>query len=463
LIKSAEYTFKSIERLYSICLNEIMNTTSSLGPRFLIVWFGQSVSTLGSIVSGVGIAVWVFVETGSSAWLGLLVALAAAPYVATGPLLPLVDRIPRRTVMIGADVVAATGTAVALVLAVVGALEVWHLALVGFVGGVGTAFQFPAFQAAIPSLVDHEALGRANGLNQLGPAAGVVLGPVIATPLVAWSGIGAVLAVDALTFVIAIGCTLAVRFTEPVTEHDTADTRTWSSALAWLRGDGRAVATLLVVMAVVNLFLAFFNVALISLATTLGGAASAGLVMGAGGVAMLVGTLVLGQTGVPRQRIGAFGLSLILVGIGFAVAASRPSFGLLILGVVIALATVPVVNAAVSTVYHERVPPMMQGRIFGLRAAVGRALEPVGALTAGIAISAVAEPAMADGGIGAATIGQLIGVGGQRGSALVVAMAGVAVGLLGLTLLRSQVRRHLDTESVIADTGTPEGAIVPYG
>ncbi len=434
-----------------------MASSSPLSRQFLTVWLGQSVSTLGSIVSGIGIAVWVFVETGSPTWLGVLAALAAVPYVVTGPLMPLVDRLPRRTVMIGADVLAATGTVVALVLTALGALEIWHLAAVGFVGGVGTAFQFPAFQAAIPSLVDADALGRANGLNQLGPAAGVVLGPVIATPLVAWSGIGAVLVVDAATFLVAITCTLAVRFTEPGAQsdglHDTVDDRTWSSTFSWLRGDGRAIATLLMVMAVVNFFLASFNVALISLATTVGGPASAGLVMGAGGLAMLAGTLVLGQVGVPRQRIGTFALSLVAIGVGFAVAASRPSLGLLIAGVVIALASVPVVNAALSTVYHERVPATMQGRVFGLRTAVGRAFEPVGALTAGVAISAMAEPAMAEGGIGAATIGNLIGVGRARGSALVVALVGLSVGLLGLKLLRSRVRRHLDADPANNETG----------
>ncbi len=159
---------------------------------------------------------------------------------------------------------------------------------------------------------------------------------------------------------------------------------------------------------------------------------------------------------VPRQRIGAFGLSLPVVGVGFVIGAARPGFGLLIAGVVIALASVPVVNAAISTVFHERVANMMQGRVFGLRAAVGRAMEPIGSITAGIVITLVAEPVMADDGIGAATIGQLIGGGEQRGSALVMALVGVAVGLLGL-MLRSPVRRRLDTERVVAETGTGPG------
>ena len=200
--------FKLLEHTHSICLNDDMHTVEParppLGRRFLTVWAGQTLSAIGSTLSAIGAAVYVFVETGSATWLGVLVASAAIPFVVTGPLLSLVDRFPRRTVMIAADVIAATGTIAALALALAGRLEVWQLAAAGFVGGVGTSFQIPAAQAAVPELVEPEALGRANGLYQLGPAAGIIAGPVLATPLVAWWGVEAVLLADLATFVVAV-------------------------------------------------------------------------------------------------------------------------------------------------------------------------------------------------------------------------------------------------------------------
>ena len=39
----------------------------ALGPRFVTVWAGQTLSSIGSALSGVGVAVYVFVETGSAA------------------------------------------------------------------------------------------------------------------------------------------------------------------------------------------------------------------------------------------------------------------------------------------------------------------------------------------------------------------------------------------------------------
>ena len=412
-----------------------------------MVWFGQTVSLVGSAVSGVGVAVWVYLETGSAAWLGVLAAMAALPALLTGPLLPIVDRMPRRRMMLVADTVASVGTILALVVAAFGHLAVWHLVVVAFVGGVGSAFQFPAFQAAVPLLVERSALGRANGLNQLGPATGVVIGPVIATPLVAWWGITAVLVVDVATFLIAIACTTTVRFADAdlsAPADGPADDGSWRSVIAWLRDDGRPLVVLLAVMAVTNLVLAFFNVAIISLATILGGAARAGLAIGAGGLAMLVGTIVLGSVGVARRRIRTLAAALVLAGIGCVIASLRPAFAVLVAGVVVALGMVPAVNAAVATVYHEWVPPGMQGRVFGLRAAIGRSLEPLGAVTAGFLIAVVAEPAMEDDGFGASTIGRVIGTGGDRGAAAVLAVIGVALVAIGVWVSRSWINAAID-------------------
>jgi len=420
--------------------------SAALGRRFLVVWLGQTLSLVGSAVSGVGVAVWVYLETGSAAWLGVLAAMAALPALLSGPFLPVVDRVPRRTMMLLADTVASVGTAAALVLAAAGRLEVWHLVVAAFVGGVGSAFQFPAFQAAVPLLVEREALGRANGLNQFGPALGVVVGPVIATPLVAWWGIEAVLIVDVATFLVAIVCTASVRLSEPdtTTTDGTDDDGSWRSVVAFLRSDGRPLVVLLVVMAVTNFVLAFFNVAVVSLATILGGAAKAGIALGAGGLAMLVGSIVLGSRGVARRRVRTFAVALALTGVGCVIASLRAEFVVLVAGVVVALGMVPAVNAAVSTIYHEWVPPRMQGRVFGLRAVVGRGLEPLGAVTAGFLIASVAEPAMADGRVGSETLGRIIGTGSERGAAAVLAAVGVALVAIGVWLARSRLDGVLD-------------------
>lgn len=429
-----------------------------LGRRFLVVWVGQTVSAIGTVLSGVGVAVHVFVETGSAAWLGVLAALSSAPYILSAPLLSITDRFTRRSTMIAADAFAVVGPAAALVLALMGRLEIWHLAVAGFLGGVGNAFQWPAAQAAVPALVAPEALGRANGLGQLGQAAGMVLGPVVATPLIATWGIEAVLAVDLATFVVAVVATASVRFDDPPTDGSVGDDGTWSALFTWLRGDGRPLLTLLAAMAAVNFLLAFFNVSLLVVATDLGGTARAGIVVGAAGAAMVVGSLISGQRGVGDDRVGTFARGMLLAGGGFVLAALRPSFALLILGVVIAVGSIPALSAAVTTIFHERVPTSMHGRMFGLRTAIGHSLEPIGAATAGVVVATLATPAMADGGALAGSVGVVIGVGPGRGAALVLGLVGVSLGGVGVWLAHTGVRSSLRRVPPVA---LPDDEFVP--
>ena len=97
----------------------------------------QTISGIGSVVSGVGVGVYVYIETGSAAWLGVLSAQASLPYVLTAPLLPLTDRYRRRLVMIAADTFAVLGPTIALLLATftmvpVLALYAWYVGRPGY-------------------------------------------------------------------------------------------------------------------------------------------------------------------------------------------------------------------------------------------------------------------------------------------------------------------------------------------
>lgn len=357
--------------------------------------------------------------------------------------------------MIAADTFAVIAPVTALGLAAAGRLEIWHLAVAAFLGGVGSSFQFPAAQAAIPALVEPEALGRANGLMQLGDAAGIVLGPVLATPLVAWWGIEAVLVADLATFLVAIVATTSVRFDDPPRDPAVDDDGSWAALRSWLWSDGRPLVVLLATSAGVNFLLAFFNVSVVVMATELGGVASVGLVMGAAGAAMIGGALLGAQRGVGDDRIGTCARGLAAAGVGFVIAAIRPSFALLVVGVVVALAFVPVLSAAISTIYHERVPSSMHGRMFGLRTSIARALEPAGAIISGVVVARLAEPAMADGGAFAGAVGPVVGTGPGRGAAVVLVLVGCALVAAGLRLGASGVRSQLRYVPVSSPTVDP--------
>ena len=121
------------------------------------------------------------------------------------------DRLPRRRVMVAADLlrVATQGAMAALLVA--GAAEVWMLALLAALTGVGTGFFNPASTGLLPELVPPERLQQANALRSSAVSAGEIAGPLIAGVLVAVAGAGTAIAVDAATFAVSAACLARLR------------------------------------------------------------------------------------------------------------------------------------------------------------------------------------------------------------------------------------------------------------
>src|SRR6478735_1769691 len=168
---------------------------------FALLWTGMSVSLVGDAIFLVALAWQVYELSNDPSALGWILAAYMTPlvvFVLAGGVLT--DRVERRKMMIAADVIRALAIGTAGVLAITGVLELWQLALCAAATGVGDALFAPAFGSIVPEIVPRESLAQANALDQfVRPVAGIV-GPAIAGVLIAVSGAGVALVVDAATF-----------------------------------------------------------------------------------------------------------------------------------------------------------------------------------------------------------------------------------------------------------------------
>src|SRR5262245_33100279 len=96
--------------------------------KFIIIWIGQLISTIGSGLTGFALTVWIYKETGQAAPLVYTALFSSLPVVMFSLFAgALVDRWNRRWVMILSDVGAALTTLVIFLLYTNGKLEVWHI------------------------------------------------------------------------------------------------------------------------------------------------------------------------------------------------------------------------------------------------------------------------------------------------------------------------------------------------
>lgn len=424
---------------------------ASRGLRtFFIVWAGQLVSVTGTSLTGFGLQVWVFIETGSVTNLALVTLFRAVPSVLLGPLAgALVDRWDRRRAMLAADLLAGAATLTIAGLLLADALHIWHIYLLVGIGEVGNAFQVPAWMAAVPLLVPKRHLGRANGLVQLNEGVSLVVAPALGGVLLVTTGLGGVLLVDVATFVLAAITLLLVRFPRPMATAETAPTGSLRADLAvgwrYLR-ERTGLLWLLFIYAGVNLAFSFSTVLLLPLVLAFGTEADAGWMLTAGGSAIVAASLVIGARGVPERKVSTVMAGIVLSGAFYALIGWRAALPPIIIGVVLVFATGTLTNATSQVIWQSKVAPAVQGRVFALRRMLAQIVSPLGILAAGPLADGVFEPLLAANGALADSIGALIGTGEGRGLALMVILTGILASMLGVAGWLHPRVRNLEAE-----------------
>jgi MFS family permease len=168
---------------------------------FRLLFLGQAISWLGTGMAPLALAFAVLDVTHSPSDLGIVLAARALPNVAfllLGGVFA--DRLPRRAVMIGADLTRVASQGVLAGLLIFGVAHLSEIVLLVVVGGAATAFFNPAVTGLVPQTVSVERLQEANALRSASASLGTVLGPSVAGVLVATVGPGSALALDAASF-----------------------------------------------------------------------------------------------------------------------------------------------------------------------------------------------------------------------------------------------------------------------
>ncbi|MCB1056825.1 MAG: MFS transporter [Acidobacteria bacterium] len=399
---------------------------------FGLIWFGQTISLIGSRLSFFGLSVWIYRTTGSPTLFTTAMALGVLPGLLAAPLLGgFIDRCDRRLAMILSDSGSALTVVAMALLVFSGRLEVWHVYLAIAFGSVCDAAQFPAYSAAVTLLVDRKHLGRANGLIQFGDSGAKIIGPVAAAFLMPHIGFGGLLTIDLLTFFFAITTLVIAHVPRPEQNHDPeVGDSVWSNAVygwRYIRRDP-GLKALLLFFAVFNLLWGVNFVLITPLVLSFGSDQDLGTVNGMASTAMLIGGLVMSAWGGFRRRVYGILVFCPLIGVGSVLMGFRPSVPLIVVASVVVFFGAPMITASSHAIWQARVRPEVQGKVFAIRRLVSQFTIPVAFFAAGPLAERVFEPLMAPGGLLAeSAVGEAMGTGTGRGIGLLFVVLGVAI------------------------------------
>jgi len=421
---------------------------------FTIVWIGQIISLLGTSMTGFAVTIWAYQKTNSATALAMLGFFFVAPMLIASPFAgAIVDRSNRKMMMMVSDIASGIATIVVLILYTTGHLQIWHLFITNAIQGVFQSFQWPAYSAAITTMIPKEQYGRANGMLSLADTASNIFAPILAGALLGFIGLSGILLIDIATFIFAIGALLLVFIPQPkiTVEGRQAQGNIFKEAVF---GFGYILKrppllALQIVFLTGNFFIGIpmaVQAAMI-LANTANSAKSLAVVNSAGAVGGVVGGLVMSAWGGPKRRVHGvlFGwfisslLGIVLMGLGrlTPIWMIAGFFGMLF---------IPIINGSNQAIWQAKVPPDLQGKVFSIRRLIAWFVTPLAMLIAGPLSDKILEPAMQDpqSALAQAT-GWFMGTGPGRGMALLFVIGGCLAALVGLCGYIFRVLRDVDT------------------
>jgi len=418
---------------------------------FTMICVGQFFSLLGTAMTGFALAVWAWEITGQATALALVGFFSFAPIVLVSPVAgALVDRWNRKLTMMFSDLAAGVSTLAVLLLYTTGNLQIWHLYVTNAFAAAFQAFHFPAYSAAVTTMVPKEQYGRASGMLSLAQNISHVFAPVAAAIVLGIIGINGVLTVDLVTLLVAVGILLLVRIPQPAVTEAGLRSRgsIWKESIYGFRyiHERPSLLGLLLVFFSFNLISTFgFTVlAPMILARTANNAVILGSVMSASGAGGVVGSILLSIWGGPKRKIKSVlfggivvGILSSFLGVGSDLTSWLPTAFLLTF-------LIPTINGSSQAIWQAKVAPDVQGRVFSSRLLIAQISSPVSMLIAGPLADRVFEPAMTSTGSLAPIFGTLVGVGPGSGMALMFVASGILAATTGLIGYSIPVIRNVE-------------------
>jgi MFS family permease len=347
---------------------------------FRRLFLARASSLLGDGLVGVALAFAVLEVDGSPAALGIVLAARTVPFAAlllVGGVVA--DRLPRQRLMVAADLLRAFAQGLTAILLIAGTAELWELAALSALAGVGQAFFIPASTGLITQTVPRGQLQEANALLALTQSTLAVGGPVIAGILVATTGPGEALAVDAATFLVSAWFLAGLSLDLPPSSrpaaaflHDLRDgwrefrSRTW----LWVDGLFSALGNMLVGAPTQVL-------GPVIAARELGGAAAWATIAAGMGAGAVLGGLAALQLRPARPLVTGVS-ALIFFGLPAALLAIPAPTLVIAAGAVLSFAGLALFNTLFETTLQREVPAEALSRVASIDWMLSLGLAPIG-------------------------------------------------------------------------------------
>jgi len=329
------------------------------------LFWATLISSAGTWLAFVALALDVYDRTHSSVWVGALFVTETLPIALLGFFFgPLLDRLPRRSLMIGADLFR-----VVVFIALVFAPSAWAILALAMLAGIAAGLFAPAVYAGLPNLVEERDLAGANGLFQTATSATMIVGPLFGGAIVAVVGPHPAYLFNAASFVLSALLIAGIR--PSGLQSVTAASRGYlrdllDGAAAVFRS--RPLLTVFIAWNVAMVGVAAMNTAEVELVKHDFGAGDLGygVFMAATGLGVFIGAFSARAVFARTPFATAYALGFALLAVGMGLVALLPPFALAVAILLIAGTGNGLLLTANAMLVQQGTSDDLRGRSFAL-------------------------------------------------------------------------------------------------
>lgn len=423
-----------------------MNSEKKSFAKFLLLWFGALISSVGGGLTSFGLGVYVFQQSGMASQVSLVMLLAFLPaLLLSAPAGVLADRYDRRLLMILGDSLSAIGPLLILFFVWDGKASLWQICAGVTISSVFSSLLEPAYRATITDLLTEEQYTKASGFVQIAGSAKYLVSPVIAGFLLQISDIRLLLILDICTFFVTVAATLAVRKglkTKPQAPRTSfcASFRDGWNAISKSKG----VLTLVFVGSVVTLCLGFIQTLASPMILSFSHSGALGFVQSLSAMGMLVSSVLLSAFSIKKEYVKILCASLFGAGVFMALFGFRENLVMITAAGFLFFSMLPFANMSIDYLLRTNIDNEFQGRAWGLVGLISQLGYVLAYALSGQLADYLFTPMLLEKGFLSDSIGRILGTGQGRGSGFLIIIAGILLCISSAFLYHLKLIKKLE-------------------
>lgn len=401
--------------------------------KFLLLWSGEFISSIGGGLTSFGLSVYVFQKTGSAASTAMVALLAFLPVLLLSPIAGvLADRYDRCLLMMLGDGMSGLGLIYILICMFMGEAKLYQICIGVLISAVFSSLLEPSYRATVTDMLTKDEYSKASGMMSLAGSARYLISPMLAGILLGVSDVKLLLIIDICTFVLTVICTAIVRKSRLSKHTKTNESFIESFKAGWEAiTEKKGIFILIVISSVITCFMGAMQILVEPMILDFESSKVLGISETVCASGMLCSSIIIGIVGIRKNFTRVLSISLAMCGLAMIGFGFKENIRLICGFGFMFFFMLPFANNCLDYMTRTNIEDTKQGRAWGLISFLSQIGYVFAYGGAGLLADKIAEI-------------KHIGVG--RGAAMVIMISGALLSVMALSILRFKSIRELEKE-----------------